>query len=254
MAVKILMVDGDAAVLEMAKSSTASVQWCDLVTVVDGRDAAKLLQLHKFDGVVVADRVPHVDGFELIRQMRESSLNSGAPIVMLTGDDSIETMRRGFKAGVTFFAGKPQSRERFFRLFNAVHGAMESERRRHHRLPFRTAVKCALADQEGKGHFTAESIDISEGGMSIKPSGGMTVGQILDLEFTFPQITHTAPAAAQKSRKGLFAENEPHVHGPQKVRARVRNIHPGDESMGMDFQSLTGKQREAIQHYVEGNS
>ena len=254
MAVKILIVDGDPAALELAKASTSSVQWCVLVPVQDGRDAAKLLALQKFDGIVVTDRVPNVDGFELIRHVKESPLNSGAPIVMLTSDDNIDTMRRGFKAGVTFFAAKPPNRERFFRLFNAVHGAMENERRRHHRLPYHTSVKCCLADQEGKGTFMAESVEISEGGMSIKPSGGMAVGQILELEFTFPQVNPTAPPASQKSRKGLFGGNEARVSGPQKVRARVRNIHASGDSIGMDFQGLSPSQRETIQHYIEGSS
>jgi CheY-like chemotaxis protein len=254
MAVKILMVDGDVAVLELARSSTSSVQWCDLVTVKDGREAAKLLQSQKFDGVVMADRIPHVDGFELIQHLKDSPLNAGAPIVMLTGEDNIDTMRRGFKAGVTFFAVKPPNRERFFRLFNAVHGAMENERRRHHRLPYRTSVTCTLADQEVRSHFVAESIDISEGGMSVKPSGGTAIGQILELEFLLPQVSRPAHPVTQKSRKGLFAEHEPHVVGPQKVRARVRNLATSGESMGMDFQGLTANQREAIQHYIDGSS
>ena len=63
---------------------------------------------------------------------------------MLTGEDDIDTMRRGFKAGVTFFAVKPPNRERCYHLFNAVRGAMETERRRHHRLPYHTPVTCTL--------------------------------------------------------------------------------------------------------------
>jgi len=254
MAVKILMVDGDLAILELARAATSSVQWCDLMTVKDGREAAKLLHNQKFDGVVIADRIPHMDGFELIQHMKDSPLNARVPIVMLTGEDSIDTMRRGFKAGVTFFAVKPPNRERFFRLFNAVHGAMESERRRHHRLPYRTPVTCTLADQESRNHFVAESIEISEGGMSVKPSGGMTIGQVLELEFLLPQISRPAQPVTPKSRKGLFAEHEPHAVGPQKIRATVRNVAPSGESIGMDFQGLTAKQREAIQQYVEGNS
>ena len=73
MAVKILMADGDPAVLELARSSISTLQWCDLVTVKDGREAAELLQSQKFDGVVMADRVPHVDGFELIQHLKDSS-------------------------------------------------------------------------------------------------------------------------------------------------------------------------------------
>ena len=224
MAVRILMVDGNQAVLELAKSATASVQWCDLITVRDGTDARKLVQSQKFDGFLVADRLPHMDSFELIKHLKDSALNARVPIVMLTGNDNIETMRKGFKAGVTFFTVTPPNRERFFRLFNAVHGAMESERRRHHRLPYRTSVTCRLAEGQVRNHFVAESIEISEGGISVKPSGGMPIGQVLELEFSFPQVSRAANSGAQKNRKGLFAEHEPHVEGPQKVRASVRNL------------------------------
>jgi CheY-like chemotaxis protein len=254
MAVKILMVDGDLAVLELARTSTSSVQWCDLVTVRDGGEAVKLLRSQKYDGVVMADRIPNLDGFELIQHIKDSPMNARAPIVMLTGEDNIDTMRRGFKAGVTFFAAKPPNRERFFRLFNAVHGAMESERRRHHRLPYRTPVTCTLADQEARNHFRAESIEISEGGMSVRPSGGTSIGQVLELEFLLPQVSRPAHPVPQKSRKGLFAEQEPQVVGPQKIRATVRNVAHSGESIGLDFQGLTANQREAIQHYIEGNS
>ena len=162
-------------------------------------------------------------------------------------------MRRGFKAGVTFFSVKPPNRERFFRLFSAVHGAMESERRRHHRLPYHTPVTCRPAEQEGRNHFMAESIDISEGGMSIKPSGGIAVGTGGGTGVSVSPI-HAAGADPQKPRKGMFAQQEPELAGLQKVRATVRNIAPSGENVGMDFQGLTPKQREVIQHYIEGNS
>ena len=70
MAVRILMVAGSQAVLELAKSATASVQWCDLITVKDGNDARKLVQTQKFDGMMVADRIPQFDTFELIQQLK----------------------------------------------------------------------------------------------------------------------------------------------------------------------------------------
>ena len=251
MSIRILMADGDTEVLELARSALSSVKWCDLVTVKDGREAAKCLQNQKFDGVVMADRIPHVDGFELIQRLKQSSLNAGVPIVMLTGEDDIDTMRRGFKAGVTFFAVKPPSRERFYHLFNAVRGAMENERRRHDRLPYHTAVNCNLGDQD-RSRFVAESVDISEGGMSVRPSGGAKLGQVLELEFLFPQVLRPAHPA-RKSRKSMFAVPETSVNGPQKVRARVRYLAPAGESMGLDFLGLTPAQREAIERYVTGD-
>lgn len=251
MAVKILMVDGDAAILELARATISSVQWCELVTLEDGNDAAEILQKHKFDGIILADRIPRMDGFRLIQYVKHSHVNASIPIVMLTAEDEIETMRRGFNAGVTFFSSKPGSRERFYRLFNAVRGAMETERRRHHRLPYRTPVTCKLGDER---HFVAESREISEGGMSVTPSGGVAVGQVVELEFLLPQLSRPIQTEARTVRKSMFAEPEMTVAGPQKVRATVRFAPSSGEIMGLDFLGLTPAQREAIQHYITGGS
>jgi CheY-like chemotaxis protein len=252
MAIKILMADGDLAVLELARSTMSSLTWCDLMTVKDGREAAKHLQSQKFDGLILADRIPHVDGFELIQHLKDSSLNAGIPIVMLTGENDIDTMRRGFKAGVTFFAVKPPTRERCYHLFNAVRGAMENERRRHHRLPYHTAVTCSLGDL-GQNRFTAESVEISEGGMSVRPSGGAQVGQVVELEFLIPQLSRPAHTV-RTSRKALFAEPEEPSTGPQKVRAKVGYVSPSGHIMGLDFLGLNPAQRAAIQRYITGDS
>lgn len=253
MPVKILMADGDLAVLEFARSAMSTVQWCDLVTVTDGRVAADCLQNQKFDGLVTAARIPGVDGFELIQRLKYSPLNAGIPIVMLTADDDINTMRRGFKAGVTFFAIKPPNRERCFRLFNAVRGAMETERRRHCRLPYRTSVTCRLED-EARSRFVAESVEISEGGISLHPSGGVEVGQVMELEFPLPQIARAASAEAGKWRRSIFAEREIEVTGPQKIRATVRYKAPSGESVGLSFLILSPTQRDVIQQYITGGN
>ncbi len=251
MAVKILMADGDLAVLELARATMSSVQWCELMTVNDGREATNCLQNQKFDGLITAAHIPEVDGFEIVRCVKSSPLNAGIPIVMLAAEDDINTMRRGFKAGVTFFAVKPPSRERFYRLFNAVRGAMETERRRHCRLPYPTPVTCTLED-EARTRFVAESVEIGEGGISLTPSGGVEVGQVVELQFLMPQVSQPAPPETGKARKSLFAEREMPVAGPQKVRATVRYKAPSGESIGLSFLSLTSAQREVIQLYITG--
>ncbi len=253
MPVKILMADGDPAVLEMARATMASVQWCDLVSVQDGQEASEYLQKQKFDGFIIADQIPQGDAFELIGHLKDWSLNAGIPIVMLTGQDDIAMMRRGFKAGVTFFATKPRTRERFYRLFNAVHGAMESERRRHHRLPYFTSVTCTLGDQN-RYRFATESTDIGEGGMALRLAGGVEVGQMLELEFLLPQISRPAAPAERKPRKIFIGEREEHLTGPQKVRAKVRYIGSSSASIGLDFLDLTPAQRQVIQIYITGSN
>ena len=252
MAVRILMADGDLTVLALARATMSSFKWCDLVTVKDGREATNSLQTEKFDGLIMAAQMPHVGRFELIQCVRDSSLNAGIPIVMLTGEDDIDTMRRGFKAGVTFFSDKPPTRERCYHLFNAVRGTMETERRRHHRLPYRAPVTCTLGDQ-GQRRFVAESVEISEGGMSVSPSGGVEVGQVLELEFLMPQVSRPAHPVPRAPRKALNAGRDMPLTGPQKVRAKVLYITPAGKKIGLAFLGLTSPQREVIQRYIAGD-
>lgn len=245
------MADGDPVVLEMARATASSLKWCDLVTVDDGQEVEERLQNQRFDGLIVANRIPHVDAFELIRRLRASPANAGIPIVMLTAEDDLDTMRRGFQAGVTFFSIKPSNRERFYRLFNATHGVMETQRRRQHRLPYRTPVTCNVEDQR-RSRFVGESGEIGEGGMSVKPSGGVEVGQIVEVEFLLPKISRPAHPITPKSQKELFAEREASVAGPQKIRAKVSHAAPSGEIMGLDFIGLTPAQLEVIRQYIAG--
>ena len=250
MPVKILMADGDPAALDLARSTISTIQWCELVTVDDGNEALDLLNKEKFDGLIIADQIPHVARFEIVQRLKYSPLNSTVPIVMLTERDDVDAMRKGFQVGVTFFAIKPENRRLFQRLLSAVRGAMEAERRRHHRLPYRTPVICRLG--EGRSQFKAESSEICEGGISVSPTGGVEVGQVLELEFLVPRISRPAAVEPPRRRKSLFPQADTTLVELQKIRARVRYLAADGESMGLDFLGLTPSQREAIQQYIAG--
>jgi DNA-binding NtrC family response regulator len=101
---------------------------------------------------------------------------------MLTGDGDVGTMQKAFKAGITFFLNKPVTQERLNALVAAMRGPMLKEKRRYARLPFRVEVACQL----GTRRFKAESVNISEGGILLDGSGGASVGEELNLEFTLP--------------------------------------------------------------------
>jgi CheY-like chemotaxis protein len=250
MSVRVLVVDDDPEVLELIKTTVQALGWCEVVTLEDSHAAATCLQSQKFDGVIVRAQMRDLDGFGVTECARTSPLNAGIPIVMLTDDSDIDTMRKGFRTGVTFFAPKPSNRERVYRLFSAVRGTLVTEKRRHHRLPFRTTVFCRWKNHE-TGHFIAESLEISEGGMSLAPSGGLAVGQEAELEFVLPLVSGPAKPAGEKRHRSLFPEPQAALDGPQKLRARVRYRTPQD-SIGLEFVSLAPGCREVIRRYISG--
>ncbi len=224
MALRIIAVDDEPGTLELLKAMVEPLG-CEVLTVGDSRDAARLIEHEKFDGVLVDVLMPHMDGFELTRCIRNSRLNRQVPIVMLTGQDDADTMRKGFNAGVSFFLGKPFTRERISALFSAARGTMLKEKRQHTRLPFRGTVTCKWSGQR-QGQFKAGSVDICEDGMLLGPSGGLDVGQEIELEFELP--TGSAPL---------------------KLRAKVVRKDKPDH-MGVQFTNLSAKDRDAIRAYI----
>jgi len=128
--------------------------------------------------------MPNLDGFALTRKIRSTPPNQQAPIIMITGLDDVDTMRRAFDAGATFFIGKPFSREKIYAIFRTARGAMLAEQRRFARLPYRTSVTCV----RGEERFNATSVSIGEGGMGLESSGTAQVDDILALEFNMPDL------------------------------------------------------------------
>ena len=173
--------------------------------------------------------MPNLDGFELARCIRKSPINAKVPVAMLTGYDDVETMRQGFRAGVTFFLGKPFTRERATGLFSAMRGAILRDKRQHARLPYVTAVECSVGEPPERT-FKAESINVGEGGMLIEPSGGAEKGQVLRLEFCMPNRNK-----------------------PLRPLAKVLRQDPPDRS-AVQFTAVEPDEVEAIRDYIFGRT
>lgn len=221
MPIKVLVVDDEPPILAFMKSKLEPLG-CEVLTMVDSRKAAELVGKQKLDGVFLDAGMPYVDGFKLTELIRSSKSNGQIPIVMLTGRDDVETMRRGFKSGISFFLGKPITGERLEKLFMVMRGAMLTEKRRYVRLPFHTTVTCEL----NKKSVKLDSINISAGGMLLAPTESVTVGQEFDLEFTLPQ-----------------------VQAPLRVRVKALHYHPHD-GVGIQFLNLSAEDNMAIQRFI----
>jgi len=220
---KILLVDDEPEICRLVKTMVEPLG-VEVRTSSDSREAALILERDKFDGIMLDVAMPGLDGFQLARRIRSTPPNQQAPIIMLTGMDDVETMRRAFDAGVTFFLGKPISRERIYAIFRTARGAMLAERRRSSRLPYRTAVAVIWEDQR----FNSVSINISEGGIALEGSGAAAVGDVLSMEFNMPEGKH-----------------------PIKVTGKIR----GKDATGrtsIEFTNSGEASRELIREYIYG--
>jgi CheY-like chemotaxis protein len=180
---KILLVDDEADVCRLVKAMVEPLG-VEVRTCTDSREAALIVETEKFDGIMLDVGMPNLDGLQLTRKIRTTPPNQQAPIIMITGWDNVDTMRRAFEAGATFFIGKPISREKLYAIFRTTRGAMLAERRRSVRLPYRASVSCV----RGGERFNATSINIGEAGMGLESSSTAVVDDNLTLEFNLPDV------------------------------------------------------------------
>jgi CheY-like chemotaxis protein len=199
MKIRIMAVDDEPAVLGLLKPMLEAHGY-EVMATTDSREALQRLEIEKVDGLFVDVRMPYLDGFELTRQVRALKLNGQVPIVMLTGSDDGETMRKGFNMGISFFLGKPFTRERVYRLLGAIKGSLAQEQQRYVRIPFQTTVGCNWG-YHSAGQFKSDSQDISQGGMRLSALGGLDVGIGVSLTFALPNFSQKLSVEAKVVRK-----------------------------------------------------
>jgi CheY-like chemotaxis protein len=221
MSLKILVVDDDPDVLKLIKTVIQSLGY-EVLGLVDSREAAARIGRQKFDGIFVDARMPQLDGVELVHRIRSSATNNSVPIVMLTGYDDVETMRAGFRAGITFFMGKPPEVRQVGNILKLMQDVMLREKRSYVRLPMRTVVTCRC----GEHRFTSASLNISEGGMLLETSGGLDAGHEVELRFSVP--------------------SSPAILNPLAIVVRRE---PPDR-MAVQFMGLSVEDRKAIQGFI----
>lgn len=222
--IRIMVVDDEQPILDLIRITIENDGY-EVLATQDSRGAAELLKNEKFDGVFADVRMPNLDGFELTKVVRGSPINSKIPVVLITGLSDVQTMREGFQAGASCFLAKPVGPKEVSGLVRALRGSMLKERRRHARLPFRTAVSCEI-DENGGRHFETVSLNIGEGGMFLNPSGGVELGQRIKLNFAL------ADGAKIKNAHGLVVRKDQ------------------DGGAGIEFLSLPLDYLEAIRGYI----
>lgn len=121
MSLRIMAVDNDPSDLQTVRAFLTPLN-CQVLGVTDSRSAESLLESEKFDTFFIDVHMAHMDGIELTRRIRASSLNQKTPIVMLAGREDLDPMQAGFKAGATFFLGKPVTLEGVSSLVKLLRG------------------------------------------------------------------------------------------------------------------------------------
>lgn len=75
------------------------------IPAVDGVDALEVMEKEYIDLVIADIMMPNMDGYELIRTLREADLS--LPVLIVTAKDQFEDIQKGFRAGTDDYMIKP---------------------------------------------------------------------------------------------------------------------------------------------------
>jgi CheY-like chemotaxis protein len=184
------VVEDNIANLELMTEIFTSLE-AQVRAVSDSEKAAFLVSQEKFDGIFLDLEMPHLNGFELSQLIRESSWNKATPIVIVTGRDERDTMKRAFSTGATFYLQKPIDRQKLNTLFRTVRGSFLENRRRSARVPLQTEVNCSA----GERNLHGRTWNLSQGGMQVEVNG-LKPGESVRLSFQLPSSRTNIEASA----------------------------------------------------------
>ncbi|HYS32441.1 MAG TPA: response regulator [Streptosporangiaceae bacterium] len=105
---KILIAEDSATIRRLVAARLAADGY-DVVEAADGEEALDLARSNHPDLLILDKVMPKLDGFEVVRALREDPATRQVPIVMLTAQTSEEDVLGGLGLGVEEYMPKPFS-------------------------------------------------------------------------------------------------------------------------------------------------
>lgn len=102
----ILFADDSPTIRKFATFALSSKGF-EIISVCDGMEALEKLPAEKIDLIITDLNMPNIDGFELIKAIRENVDYTDIPIIILSSLESEEEIKRGLSTGANSYLVKP---------------------------------------------------------------------------------------------------------------------------------------------------
>jgi DNA-binding response OmpR family regulator len=103
---QLLLVDADPRSVRVLEVSLKKAGY-NVTTASDGADALAKIEFSTPDLILSDTRLPRLDGYELVRRLKDNGEFATIPVVFLTSQKSIEDKIRGLELGVEDYLTKP---------------------------------------------------------------------------------------------------------------------------------------------------
>lgn len=104
---RVLVADDSALSRNFVRRSLNAIGIHQVVEAEDGAEALQCLESERFDLVIADYNMPHIDGLELVEQIRQHSDQPSPPVMMITSEQNRSRLAAIQSAGVSAICNKP---------------------------------------------------------------------------------------------------------------------------------------------------
>lgn len=104
---KVILIADDSSTVRKFVSFSLVMDEFEVITAVDGMDALEKMSQMNIDLAIVDLNMPNMDGFELIKTIRESEDYKDLPVIILSSERGEESKVRGKNVGANAYLEKP---------------------------------------------------------------------------------------------------------------------------------------------------
>ena len=117
MASTILIIEDEEDLLELLEYNLQKAGF-ETVGFLSTKNVEKLLQEEKVDLMIVDRNLPHIEGSEFVKKLRESGIN--IPTIFATAKDKEEDIEEGFERGADDYLTKPYNMKELILRIKAI--------------------------------------------------------------------------------------------------------------------------------------
>jgi DNA-binding response OmpR family regulator len=104
---KILIADDEPDVLEISAKKIGQAGY-EVVTASDGQEALNKIYQDRPDVIVLDVKMPKLDGFEVLKRLREKPLaDKWQPVIIVSAMGELEDMKKGYSLEADYYIAKP---------------------------------------------------------------------------------------------------------------------------------------------------
>ncbi len=100
----------------------------DILKARNGNEAIDIIQKNELYAILLDLNMPSLNGFEVLNYLRDQKLMEKIPVVIITGDDSEETIKKAFNYGVLDILNKPFTEENINRVLTSINNFYERDK------------------------------------------------------------------------------------------------------------------------------